>query len=118
MRLALGLLLLVPLVAFAGPANVVSVDIEALGVGLYKLDVTIAHKDAGWEHFVDMWEVVAPDGTVLGKRSFFNPHEGVDSFASSVSGVKIPEDVKEVTIRAHDMVHGYQGKTMTVAVPR
>lgn len=117
MRVALTLLLLLPLVTVAGEADVVNVDIGARGVRLYKLDVTVVHKDEGWDHYVDMWEIVAPDGAVLGKRTIVNPHEGETSFTSSLVGIKIPQGVKEVTIRAHDLVHEYKGKTITVAVP-
>ncbi len=117
MRLALTLFLLLPLVAVASEADVVNVAIEARGARLYKLDVTVAHKDEGWDHYVDMWEIVAPDGAVLGKRTIFNPHEGEASFTSSLVGIKIPTGIKEVTIRAHDLIHEYKGKTMTVAVP-
>lgn len=118
MRFALVLLLLLPQLAVAGKADVVNVTIEAMGARLYKLAVTVAHKDEGWDHYVDMWEVVAPDGAVLGKRSIFNPHEGEASFSSILVGVKIPAGIKKVTIRAHDLVHGYEGKAMTVVVPK
>ena len=65
-----------------------------------------------------LWEVVAPDGTVLATRSFYNPRDdGTPEFTSALVGVKIPPGIKEVTVRAHDMVHGYEGKTVTVAVP-
>ncbi len=118
MRLSFAVLLLLPVVVFAGEADVVKVDIEARGARLYKFDVTIAHKDEGWEHYVDWWEVVTADGTVLAKRSIFNPHDGVSSFTSALVGVKIPPTVKEVTVRAHDMVHEYKGKSMSLAVPQ
>lgn len=118
MRLSFAILLLLPAMAIAGEADVVKIDVEARGARLYKFDVTVAHKDEGWDHYVDMWEIVAPDGTVLGKRSFFNPHEGVSSFSAALVGVKIPPTIKEVTVRAHDLVHEYQGKAMTVAVPQ
>jgi hypothetical protein len=118
MKLSFAILLLLPVIVVAGEADVVKVDIEARGARLYKFDVTIAHKDEGWDHYVDMWEIVAPDGTVLAKRSIFNPHEGVNSFSSALVGVKIPPTIKEVTVRAHDLVHEYKGKALTVAVPK
>ncbi len=117
MRLVCAVLMVLPFVAMAGEANVVSVNIEASGPRLYKLSVTVAHKDEGWDHYVDMWEVLAPDGSVLGKRTIFNPHEGVASFDSTLVGVKVAPEIKEVTVRAHDIEHGYKGKAMTVAVP-
>lgn len=118
MRWSFAILLLLPVLAIAGAADVVKVNVESLGARLYKFDVTVAHKDEGWDHYVDRWEIVAPDGTVLGKRSIFNPHVGVSSFTLSLVGVKITPGIKEVTLRAHDLVHGYKGKTMTVAVPQ
>jgi len=38
-------------------------------------------------------------------------------FTRSLSGVEIPADVAEVSVRARDSVHGYGGAEMTVAVP-
>jgi hypothetical protein len=118
MKLSFAVLLLLPALAVSGEADVVKVDVEARGARLYKFDVTVAHKDEGWDHYVDMWEIVAPDGTVLGKRAIFNPHEGVSSFSSALVGVKIPPNINEVIVRAHDLVHEYKGKAMTVAVPK
>lgn len=117
MKLSFAILLFLPAMVFAGEADVVKVDVVARGARLYKFEVTVAHRDKGWDHFVDVWEIVAPDGTVLGKRSIFNPHDGESSFSSALVGIKIPPNIKEVTVRAHDLVHGYKGKAMTVTVP-
>ncbi len=119
MRLYAVLLLFLPVVVLAGVADVIDVTIEARGNRLYRFEVTITHEDRGWDHHVDKWEVVGPDDTVLAKRSFFNPREGGEAkFTSALVGVKIPDGINEVTIRAHDKVHAYQGKTVTVAVPK
>jgi len=60
---------------------------------------------------------VAPDGTVLGTRTLYHPHVDEQPFTRSLSGVKIPGSIKEVTVRSYDSVHGYGGKTLIVAVP-
>ncbi len=104
-------------VAFAGKADVLEVYINAQG-GTYRFDVTVAHKDEGWDHYADAWQVVAPDGSVLGVRTLFHPHVNEQPFTRSLSGVKIPAGIKTVTIRAHDKVHGWGGAEVTVKVPR
>ena len=62
--------------------------------------------------------MVAPDGAVLGTRVLVHPHKTEQPFTRSLGGVKIPENVAEVTLRAHDSVHGYGGKEVTVELPR
>jgi len=104
--------------AFAGEADVIEVQVSRIGGNTYKFDVTVRHADEGWEHFANKWEVTAPDGTVLGTRILAHPHVEEQPFTRSLSGVKIPENIAEVTVRAHDLVHEYGGKKVTVAVPR
>jgi hypothetical protein len=103
--------------AVAGEADVVAVEVHREGAGTYRFDVTVRHDDAGWDHYADAWEVLAPDGeTVLGKRTLFHPHENEQPFTRSLSGVRIPDGVTEVIVRAHDKVHGYGGAAMRVTV--
>lgn len=111
------LLFVLPLAGFAGEADVVDVAVKERGSGLYQFDVTVLHEDKGWEHYVDRWDVVAPDGTVLGSRTLFHPHTDEQPFTRSLVGLKLPAAIREVTVQAHDSVHGYGGKTMTVAIP-
>jgi hypothetical protein len=111
-------LLLMCTAAFAGEADVIEVEVKRIGGDTYKFDVTVRHADEGWEHFANKWEVTAPDGTVLGTRVFAHPHDEEQPFTRSLSGVKIPENITDVTVRAHDLVHEYGGKTVTVALPR
>ena len=104
--------------ARAGEADVVRAEARAEGGGAWRFRVTVAHGDTGWDHYADKWDVVAPDGTVLGTRVLLHPHEIEQPFTRALGGVKIPEGVAEVTLRAHDRVHGYGGKEVTVALPR
>ena len=69
-------------------------------------NVTLEHGDTGWEHYADSWQIVSPDGTVLGKRVLLHPHVNEQPFTRSLSGVSIPEDIKNVWVEAHDSVHG------------
>ena len=110
-------LLLMYTAAFAGEADVIEVEVRRIGGDTYKFDVTVRHADEGWEHFANKWEVTAPDGMVLGTRILAHPHVDEQPFTRSLAGVKIPENIDEVTIRAHDLVHGYGGKTVEVKVP-
>lgn len=104
--------------AQGGEAAVVDATLTPSGDGTWRIDVTVAHADEGWDHYADAWEVLAPDGTVLGTRTLLHPHETEQPFTRSLAGLELPADVAEVTIRAHDGVHGYGGAELTLAVPR
>ena len=103
--------------AFAGEADVVEVNAQKLDGNTYRFEVTVLHKDTGWDHYADKWDVVAPDGTVLGTRTLYHPHVNEQPFTRSLSGVKIPPGIDTVTLRAHDSVHKYGGKTVTIELP-
>ncbi len=104
--------------AMAGEADVVGVKIIKEGTGTYRFDVSVRHGDEGWKHSADAWDVVAPDGGVLGTRELAHPHENEQPFTRSLAGVRIPEGVNQVTLRAHDSVHEYGGAEIRVEVPR
>ena len=104
--------------AVAGEADVEKVRIAKERAGIYRIDVTVRHADAGWKHYADKWDVVAPGGKILGTRVLLHPHELEQPFTRSLSGVRIPRGVTRVTVRAHDKVHGYGGEVVTVEVPR
>jgi len=102
---------------WAGQADVIDVKVRLSAPQTYAFDVTLRHADAGWDHYADQWDVVAPDGTVLGTRVLYHPHVDEQPFTRSLSGVRIPAQVKQVTIRAHDKVHGWGGQTVAVDLP-
>ena len=105
-------------VAYAGEVDVLQVEAKRSGDNVYYFGVTVTHKDDGWDHYANKWDVVAPDGTILGTRTLYHPHVQEQPFTRSLSGVRIPEGIHRVTIRAHDSVHGYGGKVMTVDLPQ
>lgn len=104
-------------VAFAGEAGVIAVDVKSEGNNKYSFDVTVLHKDEGWKHYADKWDIVAPDSTVLDTRVLLHPHVNEQPFTRSLSFVKIPKTISKVTIRAHCSIHEYGGKTVTVDLP-
>jgi hypothetical protein len=111
--------ILLPLNAVnAGEADVVDVEVKQTGENRFSFSVTVRHSDEGWDHYANKWDVVAPDSTLLGTRILHHPHVNEQPFTRSLSGVDIPETIETVTIRAHDSVHEYGGKTVTVEVPQ
>jgi hypothetical protein len=54
---------------------------------------------------------------VLGTRNLAHPHVDEQPFTRSATGVVIPEDVRSVTVRANDSVHGYGGAEILVELP-
>jgi len=111
-------LLLAPFTpAMAGKADVLEADVSCQG-GTCRFSVTVEHADEGWDHYADKWEILDPDGNVLGVRELAHPHVSEQPFTRSLGGVRIPDSVQEVTIRAHDSVHGFGGEEISVELPR
>ncbi|WP_290772381.1 hypothetical protein [Hoeflea sp.] len=100
--------------AEAGEADVVAATFARAADGTYRFDVSVRHADAGWDHYSDKWQVIGPDGTVLGERVLAHPHDTEQPFTRSQSGIVIPQGVATVTIRAHDKVHGWGGAELVV----
>jgi len=103
--------------AQGGAVEIVEARARASGSDLFSFSVTLKHGDTGWDHFANKWEVVGPDGTVLGTRPLAHPHVNEQPFTRSLGGVNIPEGITKVTIRAYDKVHGLADKTVTVKLP-
>jgi len=112
------LLLLWAGVAGAGEADVVAAEAAQEGAGAWRFDVTVAHADEGWDHYADKWEVLAPDGSLLGTRVLLHPHVGEQPFTRSLGGIAIPAGIDRVILRAHDSVHGLGGGETTVELAR
>lgn len=103
--------------ANAGEADVVKVGVAQEGGGAFRFRVTVRHHDEGWDHYADAWDVIGADGTIYATRVLAHPHENEQPFTRNKSGISIPDGVKIVTVRAHDKVHGYGGKTQEVKLP-
>ncbi len=101
----------------ANQANVVDVKITALGDNRYRIDATLRHADTGWKHYANAWQVFDPSGKLLGERVLHHPHVNEQPFTRSTT-IVIPANVKKVTIRARDSLHGLNDNGMTVLVPK
>lgn len=99
-----------------GCADVVGVAVEA-GDGVFTVSATVASADTGWDKYADLWEVRAPDGTVLGERVLAHPHETEQPFTRSVGGLLIPSNVTEIVVAARDSVAGFCGAEYVAEVP-
>ena len=103
---------------FAGEADVIPADAVRTAPGVFRFSVTVLHRDQGWDHYADRWEVLAPDGRILATRTLYHPHVEEQPFTRSLDGVKIPAAVRRIEIRAHCSVHATGGKTRLVNLDR
>ena len=103
--------------ALAGEVDVENVTASKDSDGVYSFSVTVRHADTGWDHYANKWDVLGPDGTVLGTRILHHPHVDEQPFTRSLRGVAVPDGVEKVTLRAHDSVHKYGGKELTIELP-
>ncbi len=109
---------LVTVAAIAGEADVVDVKVRRAAPGVYDFDVTVKSADKGWNYYADAFEVLSPDGTMLGRRVLLHPHETEQPFTRELYGVRIPAGIERVTVRARHKPKGYDGKTFSVKLPR
>ena len=103
--------------ATAGEVEIVKADAKQERGGVYSFSATLRHADTGWDHYADAWEVLSPDGTVLGKRILYHPHVSEQPFTRGLAHVRVPEGISRVSIRAHDKVHGTGPRTLAVDLP-
>lgn len=104
--------------AFAGEADVISAEAKRQSDGSYTVSATIRHGDEGWGHYADRFDVLTPDGTVIGKRVLAHPHVEEQPFTRSLSGVSVPDGVGKIRVRANDKVHGLGGKEVPIDLKR
>jgi hypothetical protein len=122
-NLIIGLVAIVALLAGAsgtvraGEADVVDVEVYKAGDDIYTFDVTIRSNDSN-DAYADLFEIVGPDGEVLGTRPLLHAHVSEQPFTRSLSGVRIPASIDRVTVRAHHGRTGYDGATMEIELPR
>jgi hypothetical protein len=109
------ILLLLSSASFANEVRIVDVKVECPGSCTFA--VTLEHNDEGWHHYANQWDVMTLDDEFLGSRVLYHPHENEQPFTRSLSGVMIPEGMRQVKIRARDSEHGYSKQEVMVDIP-
>lgn len=99
--------------AFAGDVEIVQASFRNSDADNWSVNVTLKHADTGWDHYADAWRIVAADGTVLGTRTLYHPHENEQPFTRGL-GVSIPAATTVVYVEAHDKVHGWSPQRVQV----
>ena len=117
MKRLVPLLLLAAAPLHAEPPEIVSAEATETAGG-WRIAVTLRHPDTGWDHYADGWEVLAPDGTRLGFRELAHPHVNEQPFTRSLSGVAIPDAIRQITIRARCGRDGWSEDGLTIPLPR
>ena len=96
-------------------AQVTFVRVLQQGDGSWTLHVTVRHKDDGWDHYADLWQVLDPvSGAVIAKRVLAHPHVGEQPFTRSLANVVVPEASRSIEVQAKCNVHGFGGKQVLV----
>ena len=102
-------------------ADVIAVNAVDRGAQGWSFSVTVQHPDTGWNYYCNGWDVITDQGQILNSSSqdqftrlLLHPHEHEQPFTRSQNGLHIPEGTKTLTVRAHDIVHGFGGKEIVI----
>lgn len=109
----------------AANADVLSVEAIRHADGSWTVAATISHPDTGWDDYVNGWDAVLADGTILKKspqdpftRPLAHPHVEEQPFTRRQEGLEIPVGVARITVRAHDLVSGWGGREVEMDLTR
>ena len=80
-----------------------------------RVHVTLTHPDTGWDHYADLWQVYAPDGTLLAERVLAHPHVNEQPFTRATTLV-IPDGLRALLIVA-SCTDGDRSESYRVALP-
>ena len=112
--ICLYILLICSAQVLASEADVIDAKVIRGDDGSFTFNVTVRHEDEGWNHYADHWLILDNDEQVIAARKLMHPHVKEQPFTRSLSYIQIPDEVTEVTIRAHCSVDNYSGKDMLV----
>jgi len=112
----LHILLITSVHVIASEADVIDAEVKQKNDGSYTINVTVQHADEGWNHYADHWLILDKDDQVIAARKLMHPHVKEQPFTRDLSYIQIPDEVTEVTIRAHCSVDNYSGKNMVVKI--
>jgi hypothetical protein len=98
--------------------DIVAAELVPAGDGVFDVKVTVSSEYDTAERYADGWRVLAPDGTVLGEHQLLHDHASEQPFTRTQRGLSVPDGIDVVTVEGRDLVNGYGGASLTVAVPR
>jgi hypothetical protein len=106
----------------AGAASAEAPEVVATGAtrdadGSWTISVSLRHPDTGWDHYADGWQVLTPEGRVIGERALTHPHVDEQPFTRSLSGVRIPDGLNRVLIRPHCSIDGWSARPAMLVLP-
>lgn len=97
--------------------DVLKVELTRTSGDSFTAAVTISSPYDTPEQYADGWRVLDEDGNSLGEHTLGHDHASEQPFTRTQSSLKIPEDVRKVTVEGRDQKNGFGGKTVTVEVP-
>lgn len=100
----------------ASEADVIDAKVIRGDDGSFTFNVTVQHADEGWNHYADHWLILDNNEQVIAARKLVHPHVKEQPFTRSLSYIQIPDEITEVTIRAHCSVDNYSGENMLVKI--
>ncbi len=80
--------------------------------------MTLEHPDTGWDHYASGWQILTPDGTVLGVRELTHPHVDEQPFTRTQSGVGIPQGLDKVLIQPRCTMDGWVAMPTILSLPK
>lgn len=119
------LLAILPQFAYATPLetgqqrfpNVEAVQVRSSSPDRFDFDVTISSRYDTPKRYADAFRVIGKDGHVFGERVLLHDHADEQPFTRDLHGVKIPAEIRKITIQARDKKFGYGGKSVEVMLP-
>lgn len=84
-------------------AEVADVTTARNADGSFHVAVTVPAEETGW----DKWDMLGPDGRVLGTRVLHHPHVNEQPFTRSLPALLLPPQLTTIRVRAHCSVDGF-----------
>ncbi|WP_371168333.1 hypothetical protein [Aliiroseovarius sp. 2305UL8-7] len=85
--------------------------------GEWRIAVSLAHEETGWDDYADGWRVENEAGDTLGTRVLHHPHANEQPFTRSLSGVIVPDGTEAVWIRARTSADGWGNARYRLELP-
>ena len=102
--------------SFAGTPNIVSASAQKRVNNTYDFTVVVRHDDDNRKHWVNRWDILTPNRTLIKSRVFLHGHPHEQPFTRQLKKVMVPAGAGFVYIRAHDLAHGF-GPVVKVNLP-